>query len=307
MTASHNVSGVTLVELMVALTIASVTMLGTIRLYSHAATMFRSAQAEQSLEETAQLAIAALRTDIEQAGFFGLLAPEDPLASGQQRPSIAVRGDCGADWSIRLREPVAGSDNSYAWACGAWSDAAVAGADTLVLRYVDPVAPEALERGRIYLRSSASEPAALFIAPHGPGLSDDPLDRTHLLRARGYYVSASSAADTADNEVPALRVKHLTRRSTRPAIIDEEIQSGVADLQVEYLTDTNQFVDASALTEDDEIRAVRVWLLIRSSFAETNASTSIPAYASRSARAYSDGYRRRLFHFTIAVGHGSML
>lgn len=302
MMAARSNRGFTLVELMVGLAIASATMLGTVRLYIHAAAEFRAAQSELFIEESAHLAITALRTDIERAGSFGLLAADDPLALGLEDPDIAVRGDCGEDWSTRIQEPVAAVNNTYAWTCSAYADAAASGSDTLVLRYAGPFSPESPEAGRVYIRTSANERAQLFVAPRGSFIADQSLAVTHLLRARGYYVSSSSAADTQQSPVPALRVKQLTRRGGRPSVIDEEIQSGVEDLQVELIMDAAEF-DASASPEHRRVRAVRIWLLVRSSLREANTVSSIAAYADRSSRVFSDGLRRRLFQYTIAVRH----
>jgi type IV pilus assembly protein PilW len=296
-------TGVTLIELMIAMAIASLITLGTVRLYVRAAATYAAVQSEQSLEETARLAMSVLRADIEQAGFFGLLAADDPLLTGFGQSGVAVRGDCGDDWSIRLREPIAASDNRYTWTCNARPNAAVAGSDTLELRYVDPAQDEALEAGRIYLRTSASEPADIFVARQEGQSINRPLVTTNRLRTHGYYVSAPATTGTDDARFPALRIKRLTRRGSRPAIVDAEIQPGVEDMQIEFLTDSNEFIDPSSRLPDDRVRAVRIWLLIRSNTLEANARSSIPAYANRSARDFADGYFRKLFQFTLAVNH----
>lgn len=295
-------SGLTLIELMVALAVASIMLLGAVRLYAHAGSMFRAAQAEQSLEETAQLAISALRHDIERAGFRAFLPYGEPITEDAlQQTTVAVRSDCGEDWAIRLDVPVGGGDNGYRWECGAYARSAAPGADTLVLRYVDPEPVDELETGRIYLQSSARGAAQIFVAPHGPELSDDPLLTTHLLHARGYYVSTTSAGSTRGASVPSLRVKHLTLRNGRPVIVDEEVQPGVEDLQVEFDTGIDRFVTAAELVPGDHVHAIRIWLLVRSAFRENDAVAFIAAYAGRSAGSVPDGYRRRLVTTTIAI------
>jgi Tfp pilus assembly protein PilW len=300
--ARHVSCGLTLIELLLALTVSSITILGAVRLYAHAASVFRAAHAEQSLEEAAQLAITVLRHDIELAGFLPFMPYGEPIPeSALQFATIAVRNDCGDQWAIALTEAVGGSNDGYRLDCRAYAQSPAPSADTLVVRYVEPEPVTALEPGRIYLQSSAGGLAQVFVAPDGPGLSSDPLVTTHALRTRAYYVSTASISDAPGADIPSLRVKHLTQRNGRAVVVDEEVQPGIEDFQVEYGTGVDQFATAAELSADDHVRLVRIWLLIRSAYAQNNAGGYIPAYAGRSARTITDGYRRRLVTTTIAI------
>ena len=298
----HVPSGLTLVELMLALAISSIATLGAVSLYTHSASVFRAAQSEQYLEETAQLAITALRRDIELAGFIPFTTYGDLIDDEALQVNVtSVRNDCGNNWAIRIAEPVGGS-NGYRLACGAWQSAA-SGADTLIIRYVDPSPATVLEPGHIYLQMNGGEAERIFVAPNGPLLSADPLFAIHALHARAYYVSTTSVDSTDDARVPSLRVKQLTGRSARPVVVDEEVQPGIEDMQLEFQIGTNQFVTGSALAPDDFVQGVRVWVLVRSAFRENNASSDIPGYAERGRHTYDDGYRRKLVTTTIAISN----
>jgi type IV pilus assembly protein PilW len=298
-------AGLTLIELMIALAIGSVTLLGAVRLYAHAATIIRTGQSVQALEEAAQLALGALRRDIELAGFFGFIRrdPTDPFAA-VAIPMLAVRNDCGANWAIRIDQPITGSDNVYDWRCRAYAGLPLPGADTLVLRYAGPRQSDALESGRVYLRTDATGRGEIFAARGAGAVPEQPLTMTHALQVRGYYVSRTSAGDVSQSLTPSLRVKHLSERGGRASVIDEEIQPGIEDLQVEFATANDRFIGAAELAADDRIRAIRIWLLVRSPFRENGLGTySIPAFAGRPLRRFSDGYRRRLVTTTIRIGH----
>jgi prepilin-type N-terminal cleavage/methylation domain-containing protein len=293
----------TLVELMLALVVASIAILAAVSLYAHAGTMFRTAQSVQSLEETAQLAIMAMRHDIELAGFSGHIPFGEPIEMDESAPgSISVRNDCGEDWAIRITEPVGGSNDAYRWDCPAYARAAAPGADTLVVRYAEPEPAPELETGRIYLRTHAPGSVRVFVAPDGEAPAPDRLAGTHALRTRGYYVSTTSAAGTPEAAVPSLRAKTLTQRGGRAVVVDEEIQPGIEDLQVEFFVDSGHSVSAADLSPGDPVRAVRIWLLVRSEFRENGVGGDvIPAYAGRDTKIIADGYRRSLVTATIAI------
>lgn len=294
-----NTCGLTLVELMVALAIASLTMLGAVRLYSHATTMVRSAYAVQALEESAHLALTVLRRDIELAGFFGFLNDEPTLPI---EPGFTVRNDCAPGWATRIEVPVDGSDNRYPWACRAYAGAAMTAADTLVVRYAGPERTTDPQPGTVYLHSNAGGFASLELADTGTVPPADPLSAFQQLQARGYYVSRTSAGDADEFPIPSLRLKYLTTRGGRATIVDEEVQRGVEDMQAEFATQPGRFVPASELGANERVTAVRIWVLLRSPARESGlGSYAVAAYANRPRRIYNDGFRRSLAHTTVTI------
>lgn len=295
-------AGLTLIELMISLAVASVTILAALRLYAHSGAVIRAAQSEQILEETVQLAVSAIRHDIELAGFLPYSEYGAAIAANDlHATAIPVRNDCGDQWALQLAEPVRGSNNVYDLECRAYAGAAVTGADTLTLRYVEPARTEALESGRVYLAATIDGTAQLFVAPAATQSDADDLASFHALRARAWYVSPTSAADTPDSAVPSLRVKNLTLRNGQLTIVDQEVQPGIEDLQIEFLTDDDQFVSPSDLGPNDVVRAVRIWLLARSLYTEAAVNDTVPQYADRAANVFGDGFKRKLVSATIAI------
>ena len=305
MNARRSAAGLTLVELMIALAIASFTLLGAVRLYAHTAAMIRTGHSVQALEEAAQQALNVLRRDGELAGFFGLMSDDatDRLAATQMQ-SLTVRNDCGEDWSVNVNEAISGSDNSYGWDCRAYAGLPASGADTVVLRFSGPQPVAFLEPGRVYLRSFAAGHGEVFIASGTAETQEQQLSLLQALHTRGYYVSRVSVGSSDGLNTPALRVKHLTERNGRAIVADEEIQPGIEDMQIEFGTAIDRFISPAGLADDDHIRAIRVWLLVRSTTRENGLGIyTIPAFANRPMRTYSDGYRRRLVSTTIRIGH----
>ena len=88
-------------------------------------------------------------------------------------------------------------------------------------------------------------------------------------------------------------------RNGQPIVVDQEVQSGIEDLQIEFMMYDNRFIAASELVAGDFVRAVRIWLLARSLYWEAAVNEAVPQYADRSALE-SD-------HSVIAVSRGESL
>jgi len=309
---STRTSGFTLIEITVALAVSLIAMFAAVRLYTHAGSALRSAQAQHSLTETARLALTAIRRDAELAGYLAFGEP-DRIADTLANSPVTVGNDCGPAWAVALDEPVGGDNNGYRWACPAYAHAPVFAADTLVFRYVDTRRAETLEPGRLYLDSSPGAEPRIFTALRSEVSANDTLASTNAIHARGYYVSRTSAGSTAAEPVPALRMKSLSRSSAGPRIVDAEVQPGIEDMQIEFGIDTDaaegprsgsveRYVSADEIDTTSRVVAIRVWLLVRSAYRERGfAGATLPAYADRAAKTYHDGYRRRLTTTTIVI------
>jgi hypothetical protein len=191
------------------------------------------------------------------------------------------------------------------------------GSDTLLTSHVGERAVARLDAGRIYLESSADGTGRLIFPSQSIRVDDDPLIAINAFEVSGYYVSVSSAGATGADPLPSLRAKRLSRRNNAARIVDEEVQTGIEDLQIEFgigsaapaqggRDPVERFVSADALAPTDRVLAVRVWLLARSAGKRVGQSpVLVPAYSDRAARTFTDGYRRRLVSTTIATNHAS--
>lgn len=130
--------------------------------------------------------------------------------------------------------------------------------------------------------------------------------RVHDLEVSIFYVSADSSAQRG---WPSLRRKRLVG-GTRPAFQDEELVTGVEDMQVEFALDdptdadssADRWVTPAAFPTQDTPRAVRLWIRARSDTPE-NPAIHFPAlaYSNRIGAAGSSRYRHKLSNRVIEL------
>jgi prepilin-type N-terminal cleavage/methylation domain-containing protein len=253
--------GMTLIELMVAMVIGLFLTWGAIEVYVQSKGNYRAAEVMARLQENARFALDTLEPDLRLAGLWGrhreasLVAP----ATG-----IAVR--CGAadvtDWALDTDAAIAASDDAYDLDCPAHSEPRE-DSDVLVVRHAGDriTAPQA---GQVQVHSDLAL-ARLFddgVVPAGLG----PDAETRDLVVHAYYVDNASSFSGA---IPSLRRQTLVRGAL---IEDQEMITGVENLQVQFGIDTNgdgsveRYVDpgSPALGGGARVIAVRVWMLVRS-------------------------------------------
>lgn len=291
--------GWSLLELMIGLVIASVALTGALSLFAHSRVLLEANDSVSRLQDQARHALSVLVRDIEQAGSYGF--GMDPrtlrivrdgdlarvIASGddlrQDAPPVALPASlhgCGTNFAVDLARGVEGSNNRYAAGVDAprcdpalSAGTAASGADTLTVRYATEIA--APRPGRLQLfsdRFTTQSGQALFVDGRAPGRSADDRDTFDVV-VRTYYVARDSVERA---NWPALRAKTLTTIAGSPGFLDEEILSGVEDLQVQFgIAESatsgavTRFVDPGAaelLTRAP--RAVRIWLRIRAETTE---------------------------------------
>ncbi|MCC7259040.1 MAG: PilW family protein [Gammaproteobacteria bacterium] len=250
----------TLVELTVAMAIGVFLTWGAFQVYVQSKSNFRAAEVNTRLNENARFALETIEPDLRLAGFWGrhreaaLVAPAGGIA-------VSCDGDDVTAWALDLAAPVEASDDVYDLGCAPFS-AARAGSDVLVVRHASDLlrAPQA---GQVQVQSSLAM-AQLFAdggVPAGFGADSETRD----LVVHAYYVDDTSSF-TAD--LPSLRRQTLVAGAL---VEDQEIVSGVENLQVQFGLDANgdgtveRYVDPDdAAAVPGAIVAVRLWLLLRS-------------------------------------------
>ena len=117
-------TGLTLVELMVALAIGSFLMIGAVQIYSQSRQAFVVNESIARVQETAQFAMDTIEADLRMASNWGrnsrALAVEGRALLGNPNPlALPEPVDCGAGWALDLALVVDGDNNAYALACAA--------------------------------------------------------------------------------------------------------------------------------------------------------------------------------------------
>ncbi len=318
--------GVTLIELMVALTIGSFLMLGAVTVFMQSRTTFRINESVSRLQENSRYALDAIEPDIRMASYFGLTSRPtkignsatvlDPVPAG-----LAVNGDCRQNWSIDFDINIGGSNNGYAWICPAFGTGPQPTSDTLEIRRVSEDPLLLLNNGTMYLQSARFWDSQFFVGtvpPPGPAAI---ATATHTVIANGYYVSQNSSLDTPGNAIPSLRRKTLVGvPGGAPTVVDQEILPGVEDLQVEFGVDTDlidtpnrgsvdRYVNPGdpiitpgnvAFIPDAQILAIRIWMRVRAERPENGyTDTANYVYADQNIAAFNDAFRRTVVTKTI--------
>lgn len=270
-------TGLTLVELMVALAIGSFLILGAVQIYNQSRQAFVINEGIARVQETAQFALDTLEADIRMASNFGRtsagLSIEGSSLPGDPNPrGIPVPIDCGAQWVLDLSLPVDGANNAFNLPCAA-TGGAQANSDLITVRRAT-VNPQPLTPGRLQVQSTRMQ-GELFVDGIVPGMFSAADSSTHNLLVSSYYVSQNSGLIPG---TPTLRRITLTMNAGVSAIIDEEVAPGVENLQVQlgidvdddntvdrYVNPGDPIYDPSSggYVPGARVLTARIWLVIR--------------------------------------------
>jgi prepilin-type N-terminal cleavage/methylation domain-containing protein len=318
---AHKQSGMTLIELMVALAIGAFLMIGAITVFMQSRTTFRITESVARMQENARFAIEVLEPEIRMAGYRGLTATTT-LIRNRAAPTVPHTlgpNGCGNNWAVNFDEPVDGSNNSYGFACGGTAPVET-NADTLIVRRVseDPETPPLVGAGTLRLQSVRGPvEAELFTGTAIPGGFSPATSQTFRVITNGFYVSRTSTATVGAALVPSLRVWTLLNTG---ALQNQEVIPGVEDLQVQLGVDTDlpetlergsvdrwvnindPMVDPAdaAFNPDAVVLAVRVWVRVRAERPENGFTDTVNyVYADQNVGPFNDNFRRLVVSKTI--------
>jgi hypothetical protein len=239
----------------------------------------RTGEAVAQLEEALDAAFSLLVDEIRLAGYLGLAPPATTVAGssslgGTERSDLVVAGSCGSSLAHDLGSPIVAVNAAYAARAGvplgcraSPEGRALPLADTLVLRHAS-TEPTRAVTGRLQLETNlrAAALSANGVAALGPDA------RRHDLEIGVYYVSRDS---TGRRDWPSLRRKRLVG-GARPSFQDEELVSGIADLQLKVGLDdpvdsdlaVDRWIDPDEPTIGGTPRAIRLELEVQSDVPE---------------------------------------
>ena len=282
----HAQSGLTLVELMVALAIGSFLIIGAVQIYNQSRQAFIVNESVARVQETAQFAMDTIEADLRMASNWGrnsrrLTVDGRSITDDPNPLGLGVPLDCGADWVLNLALPVDGENNLYGLLCAA-AGGSQANSDVVTVRRAT-VAAQPLEAGRLQVQTTRVQgrlfdnglvPAEFDPVTIDP-LTGAPSSTTHNLMVNSYYVSPTS---TLIPGVPTLRRKVLTVRNGAAVVEDQEVAPGVENIQLQlgidmdrdntvdrYVNPGDPIYDPFAVGYQPGARVltVRVWLLVR--------------------------------------------
>lgn len=313
-------SGMTLVELMVALAIGSFLMIGAVQVYNQSRQAFTINESIARVQETAQFAMDTIEADLRMASNWGRhsrgFAIEGRSLIGNANPDgLNAPTDCGADWALDLARPITGTNDSYALACPATgTGGAQANSDVVTTRRAT-VAPTALTGapGRLQIQTTRIQGALFDTGVMPPGFTVAQSE-THDLLVNSYYVAASSDLIPG---VPTLRRKSLVMLGGVSDIADQEVAPGVENMQLQFGVDVDldNTVDRYVNPGDPIITpgvagyipgasviTARIWLVVRGITIETGLQDNVNyAPAGVALGTFSDSIRRMQVSKTILL------
>jgi type IV pilus assembly protein PilW len=266
--------GVTLIELMVAITIGAILIFGATQVYVDSRAAYEVNETSARLQETARYAFSVMETDVRMANYWGLVKGANVISGqGTQTQTAVFTGAanaCGTNFIADLLTNIEGANNQFGLGpdrdtsnCAPFgTNGAVVTADTLTVRRAsttlsNPVANIAHICSTRVNGLLHADTTACTASPAGQG---------NALMIDSYYVSRDSDLLTG---LPSLRRKVL---QAGPSFGDQEVISGIEDMQVQFgidptgtngTTATRYVNPGTALPVTAQVVSVRVWLLVR--------------------------------------------
>jgi type IV pilus assembly protein PilW len=297
--------GFTIVELMVAMTVGLVIVAALFAVVTGSSATSKSRDRDAVLQSDGRYAMDQMRTDILHAGFLGissLFFPDQPLSSS----GIVVGNACDAANAGQLSLRIWGTNDSNPFAATCIPAANYAGGDVLVIRALNPTPVTApFVASQVYYHS-AYEGGQPFVGPTPPdfsGSSKMPPYIDYRIEETVYYVSPYTSSPTESPLVPAL---YRLKLGNGPTMVPELVATGVESLQLRFglyqTNDTMRYLTAnqvSSTIEWDLIKAVQVWLLMRSTSGEPGYVNATTYTMGDQNITVNDGFRRALLNSVV--------
>ncbi len=282
-------AGLSLVELMVALTISLVLIFGATQVYVDSRNAYNLNETVARLQENARYAMSVIEPDIRMSNFWGLVKGASLVGSqAAQSAGVAPIASnsqvlyCGNNFAVDLNTTLQGDNNQYVLsptrqaACNTvagtgWATSPQTSSDTLTVRRASTV--NSVDAGGqplslVNVLQICSTRTAARVYSDGSACGAAPAAQVNNLIVNAYYVDNNSSNG---NGMPSLRRKALVTIGTVKQFQDQEIVAGVEDMQVQFGIDTGvtptgvatRYVNPNAVPVGAQIVAVRVWLLLR--------------------------------------------
>ncbi|WP_240906019.1 PilW family protein [Thiorhodococcus mannitoliphagus] len=292
--------GFSLVELMVAITVGLFLTAGLLQIYLGSKQSYRVTDAISRLQENGRFALEYLARDIRQAGFKSLCVNEidksnllDETSSSYtadrfdlRRAVMGWNGTKGDDPDVgngQMASYEAGTDVIMFKHAAELSGLTVSGTTSDTSETISLAGPNGLNNAILVIADDANDcyvccdvfqnraadtASNLSRAASGTPGNKDPaatnLSHSYgtdmeirLLRSRMYFIA------TGANGLPALWERRFDEGAPSPPD-EQELVGGVFDMQITYLVSGGNYVDASAVSNWNDVLAVKLNLLLGS-------------------------------------------
>lgn len=323
----NKTKGVTLVELMIAIVISAVLVLGIGEIFKLNKRSYQTQDDSARMQESGRFAFNLIMQDIRRAGYYGGNADTANITgtSGIIAPTNSCPND--TTWGRMLERRIIGlNDNNTGYACIPNADYSLG--DILVMRYTqganvtDATMDLAANDDTLYIRSSMFE-GRLFIGDDRANAANtvaETPNSVQALAAQAYYVGKTARTcrfNNADNTTIPITALYRETLSNTGVPIQEEVANSIEDLQVQYGIDdsgdgsVNQYFDAddilntTATPNWTQVVAVRFWVLARAE-CPTSGYTNSKTYVMGDKNfTPADEFKRQLYSSTVSLRNGS--
>ncbi len=311
--------GLSLIELLVAITIGAILIFGATQVYVDSRKTYGVNETTARLQETARYAMSVIEPDIRMSNYWGLVKGASVVDGQATADDTAVDtdlADCGTNFARDLMRSIDGTDGTETFPCSAYVDDSVKSADTLTVRR----ASTATSAGAATRLKICSTRITGQVVDDSSACTAAPAGRVNDLIVNSYYISKNS---TGHAGTPSLRRVALV---AGPSFEDEEIIPGVEDMQIQLGVDptgtsavATRYVNPGDVADTEQVVSVRIWLLVRAEATEVgfedgktyeygdrladNGTTNDLVSESAATKAYrpGDGFRRLLVSRTIQI------
>lgn len=325
-TAHNNTSGFSLIELMVAVSISLVLLVGLIQIFISSKRSYNIQDSIARMQENGRYAVELLSSNLRSAGYIGGNADVTTINStlGLATPDGNCVSNNDGQWGRMIARGVFGiNDALTGYNCitptaSTPQNGQYLNGDVLTIRYTTPVNLEPDEpiskrgygRG-YYLKSSpmdgqlqlvnstTADIDSFFLA-----LTDNPVSYNKV-EAYTYY-SGFQQADCNGNATPVPTLYRLAL-STNGTPQQQEMVRGVENLQVQYGIDDNddgspdQYHNANTVADWSQVKSVRLWLLIRDECQSGGYQNNNTYVMGDSDLPVDDNFRRHLYTTTVML------
>lgn len=322
---SKNVKGVSLVELLVAIVVSSILVLGIGEVFKLNKRTYQTQDDSARMQESGRFAFNMLMQDLRRAGYYGGNADTANITGTSG--IVAATNTCPADttWGRMLERRIIGlDDTAAAYAC----ITNYSRGDVITTRYTQganvSATTMAANANTFYIRSSMFE-GRLFIGSaqaNGTNAVAETPNSVQTLSSHAYYVGTTTRNcrfnDESNNPIP---ITALYRETLSSAGVPtrEEVANSIEHLQIQYGVDTNatsdlmvnRYYDADAISNDitvtpnwSQVVTVRFWVLARAE-CPTNGYNNTKTYVMGD-QPYqpNDNFKRQLYSTTVSLRNG---
>ena len=317
-------AGVSVIELMVAMSISLILLLGMVKIFLGSKESYKVRENISMMQETARFGLESLTSAILMADHWGGVISSDLSITASGLSGVSGSSTCNAAWVTNISQAVFGADGNASIGSVTGFDDCVANAeyvansDVLILRYA---AGQPLDNAFVqstsgpdnsddlFVRTSTGEKGTLLKGGVDPAaatsLSDQNGTNNYQYRVEAYFLRPCSVLDsgTCSNGIPT-----LTRLTFKDGGVSQEpLVDGVEQMQFQYGIDTSsdgqveQFVSASSVTNWNQVAAVRVDMLVRTEsqdpdFQDPNATYTLAGGTADNGLVYVVSASDRGFH-----------